>query len=45
MNAAMPKSGTMTTTEALEAFNVAEVDYERKKARVTKLLAMSVSAA
>lgn len=45
MNAARPKSGTMTTTEALETFNVADADYERKKARVTKLLAISVSAA
>jgi hypothetical protein len=45
MNAAMPKPGTITTPEALKAFNNATVDYERKKARVTKLLTMSVSAA
>ena len=42
---AVSKPCTTTTPEALKAFNDATADYERKKARVTKLLKMSVSAA
>jgi hypothetical protein len=44
MNAARPKPGTMTTAESLKAFNDATADYERKKARVTKLVNISVRA-
>ncbi len=43
MNAARPRPGTMTTPESLKAFDDAKTEYERKKARVTKLLNMSVT--
>ncbi len=45
MNAARPGPGTMTTPESLKAFSDATAVYERKKARVTKLLNMSVGTA
>jgi len=45
MNAAMPKPGTMATPESLKTFSDATTDYERKKARVTRLLNVSINAA
>jgi hypothetical protein len=44
MNAARPKSGAMTTPQALEAFEEA-AEHERKRARVTKLIEMSLASA
>jgi hypothetical protein len=45
MNNAAPKLGTMTAPEALMVYNEAGAKYEKAKARVTKLLKMSVTAA
>ncbi|MBX9842655.1 MAG: hypothetical protein K2Z80_12700 [Xanthobacteraceae bacterium] len=44
MNAARPKRGTMASMEEVKAFNEATATYELKKARVTKLVGMSVAA-
>jgi hypothetical protein len=47
MNTSMPKPGmpgTMTTTESFKSFNDAKADYERRKARVSKLVKMMLHA-
>ena len=45
MTAAAPKPGTMTTPETLKAYDEAGAKYEKAKARVTRLLKMSINAA
>lgn len=44
MRAAAPKPGTMTTPDAFKDFNESNEKYEKAKARVTRLLKMSVAA-
>jgi hypothetical protein len=45
MNAARPKPGSITTTQVLQTFNEATAEFDRKKARVAKLLKISAALA